>query len=361
MDSGMIEKLLDTDVVFDWLPDDVQASIDERDAWLARLPQGDGGLEFLVSDLQRWTLGTVVTVAFLGGSRELHREIADATREITEIANITLDFGANASAGEFRTWSVQDTEYSADIRVSFDRAGNFSLVGTDSISPSAGGPTQDVGGRPHQRSLNLGGFDVRRPPRWQGTTRHEFLHALSFRHSHQNMRGPCEAEFRWEDDEGYQPTKDADGRFVADGSGRRPGVYTYASGFPNFWGRPKVDHNLRTREDPSAVAGPFDLGSVMLYRFDPLFYRSQPSPCAPTGNGVNLSAGDARGLRLLYPAVGADVKAITDRSAALLRTIENEQSGDIGLESGSSAAGYAADAARILRARIAVLTESPSA
>ena len=352
MDPKMIEKLLDSDVVFDWIPEDVQATIDARDAWLAGLPPGEAGLAFLVSDLQRWTPGTVVTVAFLGGSSTLHREIADATKEITDIANLTLDFGPNAAAGQFRTWTTEDAVYSADIRVSFDRAGNFSLVGTDSISESVGLPTQAVGGRPNQRTLNLGGFDVRKPVRWQGTTRHEFLHAVGFQHSHQNMRGPCEAEFRWEDDEGYVATKDADGRFITDPEGRRPGVYTYASGFPNNWDRAKVDHNLRTRELPGRVAGPFDRASVMLYRFEALFYKSQPSPCSPTGNGINLSPGDARALRLLYPSIGAEVETVADRSAALLNTIAAEARPDVGLEDASPNRSFAVDAARVLRQRI---------
>jgi hypothetical protein len=297
-----------------------------------------------------------VTVAFLGGPAALYQEIADATKEITDIANITLDFGPNAAAGQFRAWSTDDVVYSADIRVSFDRAGNFSLVGTDSISESVGLPTQDVGGRPNQRTLNLGGFDVRKPVRWQGTTRHEFLHAVGFQHSHQNMRGPCEAEFRWDDDEGYEPTTDADGRFTPDAAGRRPGVYTYASGFPNFWNRAKVDHNLRTREREGLVAGPFDRGSVMLYRFDALFYRTQPSPCAPTGNGINMSAGDARALRLLYPTIGGQLAEVADRSTALLDAIELATKSDVGPSDASPGRDHAADAVRVLRQRISDLT-----
>lgn len=351
MDPKMIEQLLDTDVVFDSLPEEVQASIEARDEWLAGLPPADGGFAFMVSDLQRWTPGTAVTVAFMGGTPALHKEIADATKEITDIANIILDFGPDAAAGQFRTWSTDDTTHSADIRVSFDRTGNFSLVGTDSINDSIGLPTQDVGGRPHQRSLNLGGFDVTKPVRWQGTTRHEFLHAVGFHHEHQNMRGPCAAEFRFDDDEGYEPTEDASGRFVPDAAGRRPGVYTYASGFPNFWNRAKVDHNLRTREDPDLVAGPFDGASVMLYRFEALFYRSQPSPCAPTGNGLNLSPGDGRGLRLLYPAAGGAVAAVADRGAALLGAIETEARNKPGLEEARPGADHAEAAARVLRRR----------
>jgi hypothetical protein len=128
------------------------------------------------------------------------------------------------------------------------------------------------------------------------------------------MRGPCEDDFRWEDDPGYVPTQDAGGMFVRDASGRSPGINTYLAGEPNRWPRAKVDHNLRTVEDPNVVPGRFDPRSVMLYQFDGFFYKSSPSRCAPTGNGIDLSDGDKRGLRLLYPASGPGLDDITGRA-----------------------------------------------
>jgi hypothetical protein len=253
-------------------------------------------------------------VAFLDGDTELHADIADATRQITDACNLALDFGQDPDTGEFRRWTLQDTQYAAEIRVSFDRRGNFSLVGTDSTDRTLGpGP---VGGAPNQRSLNLGGWTAQqRPQRWRGTTRHEFLHALAFHHAHQNLRGPCEDEFRWDDDPGYVPTRDAGGVFVPDAQGRRPGVYTYLAGPPNSWPKAKVDHNLRTEESPDVVAGPFDRASVMLYVFEPFFYKTQPSACAPNGNGVDISAGDKRGLQLLYPGDPVALQEIADRAS----------------------------------------------
>jgi hypothetical protein len=191
--------------------------------------------------------------------------------------------------------------------------GYWSLVGTDSTDATIdpGGP---IGGGPGQRSLNLGGFKTNKPQGWEGTVRHEFLHALAFQHEHQNMRGPCSTDFRWDNDPGYVPTTNANGVFVPDAQGRRPGIYTYLAGPPNQWSKAKVDHNLRTVEDPGAVAGPFDAASVMLYRFAPFFYKSSPSPCAPTGAGIDLSDGDKRGLQLLYPATAEAVNALATQS-----------------------------------------------
>jgi hypothetical protein len=214
-------------------------------------------------------------------------------------------------------------QHAAEIRVSFDKQGYFSLVGTDSIDPTIGVPTGRVGGRPNQASLNLGGFAVQRPATWRGTVRHEFLHAIGFHHSHQNMRGPCEASFRWDDDPGYQPTRDTRGAFIADHNGRRPGIYTFLAGFPNFWARQKVDHNLKTEENPQLIAGPFDRQSVMLYRFPQDFYKTHPNSCTPVGDGQSLSDGDKRGLQLLYPKTATAVDSIVRSQRQIQGVIES--------------------------------------
>lgn len=320
MEGHYLQDLEADDLVLEALPEEVVASMEARDRWMANLRYAEGGLEFLAADLQSWTPGQVVRVAFLGGSPETHQAIQEATQPISEIANIILDFKQD---GSYRTWATDDTEYSAEIRVSFDASGYFSLVGTDSVNPHIGLPQHPVGGAPHQRSLNLGGFHATRPTSWAGTTRHEFLHALGIHHEHQNMRGPCQAAFRWEDDLGYQPTRDARGAYRADANGLRPGIYTYLSGYPNGWSRAKVDANLRAPTDSSAlVAGPFDPSSIMLYRFPPLFYRTRPSPCAPVGEGQQLSEGDKRGLELLYPKGIQQLNAIGERRQQLLDAIE---------------------------------------
>lgn len=306
--------------IYEALPDEVVASLAVRDAWRAEVASSQPGLEFIVSDLARWPVGSVVRVAFLDGDTALHAQVVAATEQISDAMNLTLDFGHDPATGSFRRWKESDTVLAAEIRVSFDLPGYWSLVGTDSVDPTiaASGP---IGGRPGQRSLNLGGYKTVLPTGWRGTVRHEFLHALAFKHEHQNNRGPCQDDFRWENDPGYVPTTNAGGAFVADAQGRRPGIYTYLAGPPNGWARPKVDHNLRTVDNPDAVAGPFDAASVMLYRFDPLFYKTSPSRCAPTGPGQELSAGDTRGLELLYPTAAEPIEALVAQSNMALELL----------------------------------------
>lgn len=299
--------------ILESLPDPVVASLEVRDRWRKELADSTAGLEFIVSDLARWPVGSVVRVAFLDGDTSLHDDIVAATAEITDVANLALDFGLDPSTGAYRRWTESDTVGKAEIRVSFDMGGYWSLVGTDSTDTTIapGGP---IGGGPGQRSLNLGGFKASKPQDWRGTVRHEFLHALAFQHEHQNMRGPCEADFRWDNDAGYVPTTNAGGAFVPDAQGRRPGIYTYLAGPPNQWSKGKVDHNLRTVDDPGAVAGQFDAASIMLYRFASFFYKTNPSPCAPAGTGLDLSDGDKRGLKLLYPTAGSAVNELADQA-----------------------------------------------
>jgi hypothetical protein len=350
MKDHELQHLTTDDIVLDSIPEEVEATVRIRDMWLKSLSGDVAGLEFIVSDLRRWTPGYRVRVAFLGGETELHQDIADATQEIVDACNIWLDFGKDKLTGKFRTWSTQDTDYVAEIRLRFDQKGYFSLVGTDSVDPNIGAPLGLVGGRPQQCSLNLGGFEASRPQNWRGVVRHEFLHALAFLHSHQNMRGPCEQAFRWADDPGYVPTQNLQGSFVADVAGRRPGIYTYLAGYPNFWDKPKVDHNLRTIEDPTAVAGPFDRASVMLYRFPALFYKHSGSQCAPLGDGISLSDGDRRGLRLLYPGAASEITRIVGQKQTILEALEGSAELD-GLESTSRVprSSYARATAWVLR------------
>lgn len=312
----------ENDVVLDSLPDAVVAAMEVRDAWRTRKGQEDG-LEFLISDLARWRPGSAVRVAFLDGDDTLHKDIADATKQIADACNLDLDFGD--SGGKYRRWKTTDTTHAAEIRVSFDKGGFWSLVGTDSTDVTISDPLNGIGGGPGQRSLNLGGFTNQKPNRWQGTVRHEFLHALAFHHAHQNPRGSCKDEFRWEDDPGYVPTRDNRGVFVPDAADKRPGIYTYLGGPPNNWPRNKVDHNLRTVDSPDVIAGPFDQESVMLYQFQPFFYKNNPSDCAPTGDGINLSGGDKRGIKLIYPHTEADVDSLSERATKALEALTGEE------------------------------------
>jgi hypothetical protein len=61
--------LSEGDIVLESAPDDVLATVEVRDKFMARLGlSGNLGLKFLVNDLQRWTPGQRLRAAFLGGT-----------------------------------------------------------------------------------------------------------------------------------------------------------------------------------------------------------------------------------------------------------------------------------------------------
>ncbi len=93
--SHFLKDVKADDIVLDALPDGVLGSMETRDRWMASLRYTEGALEFLVADLQAWTPGQTIRVAFLGGSTDLHQAIENATREISEAGNLTLDFKQN--------------------------------------------------------------------------------------------------------------------------------------------------------------------------------------------------------------------------------------------------------------------------
>lgn len=355
MSDHLFKHLTDSDLVLDALPDEVEASIQIRNRYLKSLPSTEVGLEFVVADLSRWAPGETVRVAFLGGTSALHGEIVAALEEVTTNCGLDIDFGYDSAAGTYRTWSRQDNDYVAEIRIGFELGGYFSLVGTDSVNMHVGSPLGTVGGRPNQQTLNLGGFHVHRPALWKGTTRHEFLHALGFHHEHQNTRGPCEEAFRWDDDAGYVPTLDPRGRYIVDSVGRQPGIYTFLAGYPNNWSRAKVDHNLRTADHPDHVVSVFDPKSIMLYQFPQLFYKTPASSCMYTGDGESLSDGDLRGLDLLYPLGAVSVAPHAATLETNLEIVAPMAEESLGLEAAGVDVGagvHAVEAARILRERL---------
>jgi hypothetical protein len=308
------------DGMLEFFPDDIQARMEARERFARNLPPSVGGLglEYVVEVLKKWRPGQKLRVAFLDGDPELHKKIAETALEWTEYGNIKLDFGLRRAKGTYRKWSMSDTgNYRAEIRVSFHLPGYWSLVGTDSIDPTIVGP-----GEP---SLNLSGFADKLPNDWAATVLHEFGHALGFHHEHQHPVGGCELDFRWDDDSGYRPTRDAYGQFIPDAEGRRPGLYTVLGGPPNRWPKSKVDFNLRQLTNSHAFEyGPFDPNSIMKYYFGAWMFRTAEKSHCFSQRNTTLSETDKKGIALAYPRSRKRVTEIDLRRRETINALMQE-------------------------------------
>lgn len=178
-----------------------------------------------------------------------------------------------------------------------------------------------MGARQNQASMNFDSFDKELPADWAGTVRHEFGHALGFEHEHQSPVGGC--DFRFDDDQGYEKSLDANGWYTNDRQGRRPGLYTYLGGKANYWPPLVVDFQLRNIPTTSAfLIGPFDKQSIMKYFFDAaMFISGDQSPCYSQPENETLSAQDIAGVQKAYPPNSAVADRIAKQNIQTLREI----------------------------------------
>jgi hypothetical protein len=307
--------------ILEAFPDPVQAAIELKEKQVGAAIGAANAVPFylIVPALNRWEPGSTVRVAFNGGDDALRSKIEAAAAEWTQpgIANLRLQF-RDPKNNAFLVWSEADMNFSAEIRVAFSSGkmgGYWSHVGKDSIDRSL------VGGNPNEASLNLDSFDKELPRDWRAIVMHEFGHALGFQHEHQNPVGGC--DFRFEDDPGYVPTKNAQGWFTTDSQGRRPGLYTYLGGYSNFWPKAKVDFNLRQLQVSSAyLVGQFDRASIMKYFFGAfMFVKGEDSPCYTASENLVISSADKEGAHKAYPESTAEIASALTLKKSLLNQL----------------------------------------
>jgi len=284
--------------VMESLPPKIEAKVAKKHietlSALKAIPQiSDANPYLVVLESKKWNDGQTVTVAFKGGTKELHEKIANAAAQWSNYANIRFDFGRDPATGEFRKWSGEGSDYPADIRIGFDQQGYWSIVGTESVDPDIL-PATDA-------SMNFEGFDKELPKNWEGVVKHEFGHALGLEHEHQHPAHPC--DWRWTDDEGYEVSKDKYGQIQMDKNGKHPSIYRVLGGPPNNWPPEQVDFNLRQLTDSSAYGfGTFDKFSIMKYYFPGwMFMQGEQSDCYSPGGNNDFSDEDKARIAAFYP------------------------------------------------------------
>ncbi len=259
--------------ILEGLPDHLARRVESNDKLLAEaniLRPGETN-KAVINAVKVWTSEfPKIRVCFFAGSAAVRAKIAGIANQWTiGDAYIPLDFGSLSKPRDCKTNEPNH------IRISFNHAGYWSLVGKDSFFLAP----QD------ESSMNFEAFDSSPPDEseFRATVLHEFGHALGLQHEHQNPFAKCQNEFNWDL------------------------IYKYLSGPPNNWSKATTDHNLRAINTEGLIATAPDKTSIMLYSFSPEFFlQGADATCYSPPNTV-LSAADKLLIAALYP------KALRDR------------------------------------------------
>ncbi len=196
-----------------------------------------------------WPIGSVVNVAFVGGTDRLRSEVMAAVDNWIRGASIHFAFVDD----------VADSE----VRISFEghaETGTWSYLGTQALAVPRTDPTT---------ILDVASYsDTDR----EQAIHHEVGHILGLTHEHQNPAAT--ALLNW------------------------PVVYSELTGPPNYWPQAAVDDNLRPAKPDSIPAiyrvKVFDPTSVMLYSFPRKWLNMPIQP------GTRPSAADLALVQAVY-------------------------------------------------------------
>lgn len=194
----------------------------------------------------KWTPGTTLKVSFLNGNEWQRNKVREIAPLWCRFANIKFDF---ISAG------------TGDIRISFDKKGSYSYIGTDARNRA-----------PYQETMNLGWMEPNRTAdQLKFVVLHEFGHALGLLHEHMNPM----SNIKW----------------------NKPVVYAYYLQYDG-WDRDMVDRQVFDRYSVSMTNKSYDPKSIMHYPIPANFTLDGYA----VGENNDLSESDKRLIAELYPA-----------------------------------------------------------
>jgi len=217
-------------------------------AWFKAPPPKTGSTKAALVKDSKWVSGDTISIAFLDGTEQQKALVRRFASEwVDGLANLKLSFQNSPKA---------------DIRISFQFKGSWSVIGTTCKNVPNNEATMNFGW------LDPGISDSKA----RQVILHEFGHALGLIHEHQNPNHAID----W----------------------NKPAVIADLSGPPNNWDEETIQHNMFEVYPPNEVAATkLDSTSIMMYRI----------PKAWTNDGTssefndNLSETDKKFIRKQYP------------------------------------------------------------
>ncbi len=201
----------------------------------------------------KWQPGQTITISFLDGDAKLQNKVIDAAEKWTEKGMANLKFSFN----------LESDDHNTDIRISFNRRGSWSVLGTTCQKiTDFKEPTMNFG----WLNENSTDDEINR------VVLHEFGHAIGLLHEHMNPKGGI----KW----------------------NREQVIKDLSGPPNSWDLATIENNMfRTFEPEELELTNMDPESIMMYIFPPEWTEDGFSAHLNT----ELSETDIQFIRKTYP------------------------------------------------------------